>query len=47
MFVDLLCTWHTSFYTNLGLKVKLYVLNSQAMKPMKELFNPALENNNP
>ena len=44
MFVDLLCRWHTQFYTNIGLKVKSWVLNSQTMKPMIENFTPMLEN---
>ena len=47
MFVDLLCRWHTQFYTNIGLKVKSWVLNSQTMKPMIENFKPMLENYKP
>ena len=47
MFVDLLCTWHTQFCTNIGSKVKLWVLKSQIMKPMIELNNPMLENFKP
>ena len=43
MFVDLLDTWHTLFYTNIGLKVKSWVLNSQIMKPMIELLKPMID----
>ena len=43
MFVDLLCTWHTYFYTNIGLKVKSQVINSQIMKTIIELLNPMIE----
>ena len=47
MFVDLLCTWHTKFCTNTGLKVRSWVLKFQIMKPMIELLNPMLENHKP
>ena len=43
MFVDLLCTWHAQFYTNIGLKVKLRVLKCQIMKPMMEFLKPMSE----
>ena len=43
MFVDLLCTQHTYVYTNIGLKVKSWVFNSQIMKPMIELLKPMIE----
>ena len=47
MFVDLLCRWHTCFYTNISLKVKSPDLNSQTMEPMIELLKPMLENHKP
>ena len=47
MFVDLLCRWHTYFHTNVGLKIKSRVLNSQTMEPMIELLKPMLENHKP
>ena len=45
--VDLLWRWHTYFYTNIGLKVKSRVLNSQTKEPMIELLKPLLENHKP
>ena len=47
LFVDLLCTWHTYFCTNIGLKVKSWVLKCHIMKPMIELLKPMLELHKP
>ena len=47
MFVDLLCTWHAYFYTNLCLKVRSWLLNCHVMKPMIELLKPMLEHHKP
>ena len=44
MFVLLLCIWHISFCTNIGLEVKSRVLTCQILKPMTELLKPMLEN---
>ena len=47
MFVDLLCTWHAYYHTNIGLKVKSLVLNCYIMKPVIELLKLVLESYKP
>ena len=47
MFVDFLCTWHTYFCTNIGLRIKSWVLKCQILKHMIELLKPPLEHHKP